>query len=162
MNDIGAAAGVSGPALYHHFRNKDDLLVTALLAVARELDAADRATEARRDLSPAAVVLELVTNLVEVAIREPDMFVVYLVEARHLPPDVYASLRRVEARRDERWVHYLTIARPELSATGARVMVRAVVFLLARASFEDREIDAKQLTRLLVEMAMRALELPAG
>jgi AcrR family transcriptional regulator len=162
MNEIGAAAGVSGPALYHHFRNKDDLLVTALLAIARELDAADRATEARRDLAPAAIMRELVRTLVEVALREPDMIVVYLLEARQLPAEVYASLRRVEARRDDRWVHFLMTARPELSPTRARVMVRAVVFMVARACFEDPELDASRLASLLVDMAMRALELPVA
>ncbi|MBC8994507.1 helix-turn-helix transcriptional regulator, partial [Micromonospora chalcea] len=31
MDDIGAAAGVTGPALYHHFAGKEAMLVAALV-----------------------------------------------------------------------------------------------------------------------------------
>ncbi len=49
LEDIGAAAGVSGPAIYRHFPSKEAMLVellveisTRLLAGAREVDAGDR------------------------------------------------------------------------------------------------------------------------
>ena len=42
INDIGAAVGVSGPALYRHFESKDDLLAEAIMAGARDPDTAAR------------------------------------------------------------------------------------------------------------------------
>src|SRR5438067_8779429 len=33
MDDIGAAAGVTGPALYHHFAGKEAMLIAALAPV---------------------------------------------------------------------------------------------------------------------------------
>ena len=157
MNDIGAAAGVSGPALYHHFRSKDDLLVAALVDVAREIDAASRTVMGRRDLEPRDALRELIEAFVEVALREPDMIAVYLLEARHLPAEVYMRLRGAEERHRDRLAHYLRLARPELTETRAKVMVRVALFMVARACLEDPELDARQLTKLLVDMAMTAL-----
>jgi AcrR family transcriptional regulator len=37
LEDIGAAAGVSGPAFYRHFPNKEALLVELLVGVSTEL-----------------------------------------------------------------------------------------------------------------------------
>src|SRR5690348_17105003 len=109
MNDIGAAAGVSGPALYHHFRSKDDLLVAALVDVAREIDAASRSVMGRRDIEPRDALRELIDAFVEVALREPDMIAVYLLEARHLPAEVFARLRGSEERHRDRWAHFLRL-----------------------------------------------------
>src|SRR5216110_570669 len=37
MDDIGAAAGVTGPALYHHFAGKEAMLIAALAPVSEGL-----------------------------------------------------------------------------------------------------------------------------
>ena len=37
MDDIGAAAGVTGPALYHHFAGKEAMLAAALYAYGQPL-----------------------------------------------------------------------------------------------------------------------------
>lgn len=37
MDDIGSAAGVTGPALYHHFAGKESMLVAALTPVSEGL-----------------------------------------------------------------------------------------------------------------------------
>src|SRR5258706_8135692 len=43
MDDIGAAAGVTGPALYHHFAGKEAMLAAALNPVSEQLLAGGRA-----------------------------------------------------------------------------------------------------------------------
>lgn len=57
IDDIGAAAGVSGPAAYRHFQNKDAILrepcdaaLTELLARARRATTADTPSEVLRTL----------------------------------------------------------------------------------------------------------------
>src|SRR3981189_3893858 len=42
MDDIGAAAGVTGPALYHHFAGKEAMLAAALNPVSEGLLAGGR------------------------------------------------------------------------------------------------------------------------
>ena len=50
LEDIGAAAGVSGPAIYRHFPNKEALLVELLVGISTRLLAGARAVvaDARR------------------------------------------------------------------------------------------------------------------
>lgn len=58
IDDIGAAVGISGPALYRHFRSKDAMLGEMLTSISERLldggqarvDAASNADEALRDL----------------------------------------------------------------------------------------------------------------
>ena len=47
MDDIGAAAGVTGPALYHHFAGKEAMLAAALIPVSEGLLAGGRARVGR-------------------------------------------------------------------------------------------------------------------
>src|SRR6201995_3070791 len=42
LEDIGAAAGVSGPAIYRHFPNKESLLVELLVGISTRLLAGAR------------------------------------------------------------------------------------------------------------------------
>src|SRR4051812_39952611 len=42
LEDIGAAAGVSGPAIYRHFPNKESLLVELLVGISARLLAGAR------------------------------------------------------------------------------------------------------------------------
>src|SRR5271170_649366 len=46
LEDIGAAAGVSGPAIYRHFPNKESLLVELLVGISARLLAGARAVTA--------------------------------------------------------------------------------------------------------------------
>ena len=46
IEDIGAAAGVSGPAVYRHFPNKEALLVEILVGISTRLLAGARAVVA--------------------------------------------------------------------------------------------------------------------
>src|SRR5687768_3233831 len=60
MDDIGAAAGVTGPALYHHFAGKEAMLVAALIPVSDSLLAAGRERFVRHPDDPHAAIEALV------------------------------------------------------------------------------------------------------
>ena len=47
LEDIGAAAGVSGPAIYRHFPNKESLLVELLVGISTRLLAGAREVQSR-------------------------------------------------------------------------------------------------------------------
>src|SRR5690242_12473496 len=49
LEDIGAAVGVSGPAIYRHFPNKEALLVELLVGISTRLLAGARDVIARDD-----------------------------------------------------------------------------------------------------------------
>src|SRR5436190_23685293 len=56
MDDVGAAAGVTGPALYHHFAGKEAMLAAALYPVSEGLLAGGRARVQEFPDEPAAAL----------------------------------------------------------------------------------------------------------
>src|SRR5256714_11011062 len=60
MDDIGAAAGVTGPALYHHFAGKEAMLVAALAPVSEGLLEGGRARVAAHPGEPQQALESLV------------------------------------------------------------------------------------------------------
>src|ERR1700743_2778640 len=55
LEDIGAAAGVSGPAIYRHFPNKESLLVELLVGISTRLLAGAREVRSREADAAAAL-----------------------------------------------------------------------------------------------------------
>src|SRR6184192_4124406 len=68
MDDVGAAAGVTGPALYHHFAGKEAMLAAALIPVSERLLTGGRERIAKYGDDPARALAELVDFHVEFAL----------------------------------------------------------------------------------------------
>jgi AcrR family transcriptional regulator len=162
INDIGEAAGVTGPAIYRHFATKDDLLVAAIIEGAQQIrDAAADAFDGT--LPPGDALRLLCSSFVHVAVSDPDLIAVYLLEARHLPSSKRAPLtRRSRAYLDE-YVRLLTTLRPELSPAVATTLVRAAVFMAASGCVDDQpSLPAEQLEDLLTERMVTVLLSPGS
>src|SRR5689334_565627 len=72
LEDIGAAAGVSGPAIYRHFPNKESLLVELLVGISTRLLAGAR--QVRTESTDAAAVLDgLIDFHLDFALGESDL-----------------------------------------------------------------------------------------
>src|SRR5919199_4510505 len=71
MDDIGAAAGVTGPALYHHFAGKEAMLAAALIPVSERLLTAGRERIEKFRDDPTRALTELVDFHVEFALDDP-------------------------------------------------------------------------------------------
>src|SRR5437773_2230831 len=71
MDDIGAAAGVTGPALYHHFAGKEAMLAAALIPVSESLLAGGRARAAVHPEDPNAALAALIAFHVDFALANP-------------------------------------------------------------------------------------------
>src|SRR5260370_30658701 len=72
LEDIGAAAGVSGPAIYRHFPNKEALLVELLVGISTRLLAGARTVVT--DTSDATVSLDgLIDFHLDFALGESDL-----------------------------------------------------------------------------------------
>src|SRR3954468_23617509 len=71
MDDIGAAAGVTGPALYHHFAGKEAMLVAALIPVSEQLLAGGRERVARHPAEAEAALADLIDFHVDFALANP-------------------------------------------------------------------------------------------
>src|SRR4051812_34348310 len=157
MDDIGKEAGVTGPALYHHFAGKDAMLVAALKPVSEGLlnGGHQRAQEHVGD--PRAAIEALVAFHVDFALANPAVIALHLHELDRLPEDPRREIRRLQRRYVEEWVTVLTALRPEWTDGEARVLAHAVFGLMNSTPFLGGEVDRARRARLLRAAALSAL-----
>src|SRR5882762_6150766 len=98
IDDIAAAAGVTGPAIYRHFKNKDAVLVALFDRLAERLGAILETVvaEAGTDASDRhRSALETLVRLhVRLAFEDRALIVVYISEERNLPDAERKRARR--------------------------------------------------------------------
>lgn len=129
LEDIGAAAGVSGPAIYRHFPNKESLLVELLVGISTRLLAGAR--EVTSHSTDAAGALDgLIDFHLDFALGEPDLIRIQDRDLAHLPPAAQRQVRRAQRQYVEVWVGVLREREPGLAEADARLMAHAVFGLL--------------------------------
>jgi AcrR family transcriptional regulator len=158
MDDIGAAAGVTGPALYHHFAGKEAMLVAALIPVSEQLLAGGRQRIAGNEGRPRAALAALIDFHVDFALANPAVIALHLHELDRLPEEPRRQIRRLQRLYVEEWVSTLTTLRPELSAGEARVLAHAAFGLMNSTPFLGGEIDRHRRADLLRASALAALQ----
>lgn len=149
--DIGAAAGVTGSAIYRHFRTKDDLLVAVIEQFVADLEAG---AEGARS------VADLVAAHVAVAMRDRDVIAVYDQSTHHLPPDDRRRIRRQQRLYVTRWVDTLLAERPDLEPAVALARVQATFGLLNSVSDFPSPLPADEQAAVLRSLALAALLSP--
>ena len=125
LEDIGAAAGVSGPAIYRHFPNKEALLVELLVGISTRLLAGATAVVARAS-DPAVALDGLIEFHLDFALGESDLIRIQDRDLGHLPAPAKRQVRRSSASTSRygstysiRWTTTLTEADARLMAHAA-------------------------------------------
>jgi AcrR family transcriptional regulator len=103
IEDIGAAAGVSGPAIYRHFAGKEALLVELLVGISTRLLAGAQSVLAQSP-DPAAALDGLVDFHLDFALREPDLIRIQDRDLANLPATAQRQVRRAQRSYVETWV----------------------------------------------------------
>jgi AcrR family transcriptional regulator len=129
VDEIGAAAGVSGPAIYRHFASKNDVIVAVFDAAIDGLNDNVQAVAQAR-LSPADALRELIPAHISFALRERAVLSIYFQEVDRLPTADRRRLRRKQRQYVEAWRALLRDYLPELTDEQALVRVEAVFGLL--------------------------------
>jgi len=141
MDEIGAAARTSGPAVYRYFRNKEDLLSTAFRRTGDRI--ASRAARAVELSSTPDEALEaLVASYVDVALEIEDLLVVYLREARSLSASAREEFSRIQNEFIATWGQVLQRHHPGLAGADARTASLAVIGVVNAAVSYELTIDA--------------------
>lgn len=160
LEDIGAAAGVSGPAIYRHFAGKEALLVELLTGVSARLLEGGQAVIARAP-DAAAALDGLIEFHLDFALGEPDLIRIQDRDLANLPPAAQRQVRRAQRRYVETWVGVLREVNPELDEDRARVMAHAVFGLINSTPHSvrpSRTASPDQSRAVLRAMAMAALD----
>jgi AcrR family transcriptional regulator len=158
IGEIGAAAGVTGSAIYRHFDSKQDILVALFDTVLDELLEGARAV-VRDTADPQRRIRALVERHVAFALRDRSTIAVYDQESHNLPDDDRHRLRRKQRAYADVWVDALEPLRPELSRPMLTAAVLGVFGLLNSVADHAPRIPDPALATLLGCMALAALEM---
>ena len=156
LEDIGAAAGVSGPAIYRHFSGKEGLLVELLVEVSTRLLAGGQAMVAGAGDAVAALD-GLIEFHLDFALDEPDLIRIQDRDLANLPTPAQRQVRRAQRRYVETWVSVLREVDPQLDDDGARVMAHAAFGLLNSTPYRVRTAGRDQCRAVLRAMTVAAL-----
>jgi AcrR family transcriptional regulator len=155
MADIGAACGISGPALYRHFASKDAMLAEMLESISEQLLDVGRRRAAEAD-TPDAALLALVRWHVDFALHHKPLIVVQDRDWDSLPRPARDRVRRLQRQYVELWVDALRARDAGLDPDRGRAMAHAAFGLInstPRASY----LSETEMSDLLEAMALQAL-----
>ncbi len=161
--DLGAAAEVSGPAVYRHFAGKQEVLVELLVGISERLLAGGQAERARA--GDAAEALDrLVAAHVEFALTDTDLIRIQDRDLALLEPAPRRQVRRLQRRYVEIWVEVLTELDAQLSAEEARLRAHAVFGLINSTPHAagPAALPGQRMRTVLRAMALAALRAPAA
>jgi len=164
LEDIGAAAGVSGPAIYRHFTGKEALLVELLTGVSTRLLEGGQAVVAQAPGASAALD-GLVEFHLDFALGEPDLIRIQDRDLANLPAAAQRQVRRAQRRYVEIWVGVLREVYPSLDEDRARVMAHAAFGLMNSTPHSlrrPRTASPEQSRAVLRAMTMAALAVDTG
>jgi AcrR family transcriptional regulator len=156
VDDIGRAAGITGPAVYRHFPSKVAILIAVFDRITERLLEGGEAQVAR-GRSPRGRLERLVGFHVDFVLNERALMAVYAREDDSLPGADRRRLRRRQRVYLEHWVETLVRLRPELHDEAARAAVRSVLGMLNAVAHYDTALERAQLEPLLERMAIASL-----
>ncbi|MGM9473632.1 SACE_7040 family transcriptional regulator [Pseudarthrobacter sp. YS3] len=160
LEDLGAAAGVSGPAVYRHFPGKQAVLGALLLTVSRDLLEGGRRVVAE-NTDPLAALRRLVCFQVDFALGKPDVIRVQDRDFSNLTAQDQFEVRTLQRNYVELWVDVLARLHPADDAAELRMRAHATFGLINSTPHSvrthGRKVTAKSARPLLEGMAMAAL-----
>jgi AcrR family transcriptional regulator len=153
--DLGAACGISGPALYKHFPSKQAVLAEMLVSISEELLRVGRErVEAAGD--PGAAVPALVDWHVDFALRHRPLIVVQDRDWESLPTEAREQVRSLQREYVDLWAAQLRLRDDGLDLPTARAMAHASFGLINSTPHSGLLPDAR-MRELLTRMAGAAL-----
>lgn len=156
--ELGAACGISGPALYKHFESKDAVLAQMLVDISEELlRVGTQRSEAAADAAEALAAL--VGWHVEFALNHKPLIVVQDRDWPHLPVDARERVRTLQRRYVELWAGRIREVHPALTPARARATAHAA-FGLLNSTPHSAMLPEPEMRALLTDMALRSLALP--
>jgi AcrR family transcriptional regulator len=157
VTDLGAACGISGPALYKHFPSKDALLAEMLVEISEELLRVGRERAAVED--PVAAVRALIGWHVEFALDHQALIVVQDRDWASLPQAARERVRSLQREYVDLWAGRLRELDATLTLREARARAHAC-FGLLNSTPHSAVLPPPQMRAMLEQMAGAALGLP--
>lgn len=156
LEDLGAAVGVSGPAVYRHFPNKEAVLVELLVDISEYLLAGGQRVSAA-EKSSAEILADLVDFHLDFALESPALIKIQDRDLQSLPDSAHRRVRRMQREYVEIWVSVLRRLEPSLEESDARTTAHAAFGLMNSTPFSANRTVSKRSRVLLRAMTIGAL-----
>jgi AcrR family transcriptional regulator len=156
VDDVGAAVGVTGPAIYRHFASKDAMLAEMLLRISERLLAGGSACVEDAGRDPAAQLRALIAFQVDFAIDNPALITVQDRDLGSLPRAEAAEVRRLQRRYVEVWVTVLGRVHSDADDATCRARAHAVFGLINSTPHSAGRLGRPAMSTLLTDMAWAA------
>ena len=154
IDELGAAVGLSGPALYRYFPGKEAILSAMLIDISQRLLDGGR--------QRAGSLEGLVEFHIDFALDEPDLIDVQARDLAVIPEDDRRTVRRCQAQYVDLWVRALVARRPGMNPDRGRAAVHAT-FGLINSTPHSARLSRPDMATLLRGMALAALaDAPVG
>ena len=156
IDDIGAAVGISGPGVYRHFRNKDDVLGQMLVGISETLLAGGE-ERVRAHPDPAAALRALIRFHVDFALGNPALITVQARDLTSLAEADRRRVRRLQRQYVEVWAGVVRQVAPGCDESAGRAAAHAV-FGLINSTQRGTALDPAAMAALLERMALAAVQ----
>jgi AcrR family transcriptional regulator len=123
IDDIGAAAGITGPGVYRHFAGKDEILIAVLDRIWMMLRAGIDAAE---DLAPKEALDLLIQTHVRLSVTQRAEFTLLIEDLRFLPDDYQELASSNRAKYQDSWALSIAAVYPHLTLEQARFGTAAI------------------------------------
>jgi AcrR family transcriptional regulator len=158
LEDLGAAVGISGPAVYRHFPNKEAVLVELLVDISEYLLTGGRRVQAAEGAA-AAKLSELVDFHLDFALTSPALIEIQDRDLSSLPESARKNVRRMQREYVEIWVSILRTYDPALEEPDARTTAHAAFGLMNSTPFSANRSVSRKARTVLRTMTTGALGL---
>jgi len=160
LEELGAAVGVSGPAVYRHFANKQALLGAILVSVSERLLSGGRAVVESGE-PPLEQLRALIEFHVAFALADADVIRVQDRDLASLADEDRHAVRRLQREYVELWIEVLAAVHPDHPVNDLRVRAHACFGLINSTPHSVRALrDApadEDVSQILESMALAAL-----
>ncbi|WP_216217589.1 TetR/AcrR family transcriptional regulator [Amycolatopsis aidingensis] len=157
INEIAAAAGVTGPALYRHFADKQAILAHVLLTGIEDMEQATAAALDAAEVPTPEQVEALLRTLAAKSVERREAAALWRWEGRHLSADDQREIRHRSSAVLRSWAAALRRIRPELAGPEAELLCWAGMSVFGSVSVHHTGIAKRRFADLLVELAHRVL-----
>jgi len=157
INDIAAAAGLTGPALYRHFADKQSVLSYVLLSAVRDMEAETTAALSTLERPSGEQVDQLLSRIASASVERRDVAALWRWEGRNLSPEDQREIGKRSSTLLTTWAKVLLDVRPELPGADAELLCWAALSVFGSVSVHHTTVAKRRFERLLVDIAKRVL-----
>lgn len=159
LEDLGAAVGISGPAVYRHFDSKQAVLAALLVGVSEELLSGGQSVVAAA-ASDAEALGSLIRFHVDFALSNPDVIRVQDRDLSSLLDTDRHAVRTLQRGYVELWVSVLERVHPSADAAALRIRAHATFGLInstPHSARTPRDANTDDTRAILEQMALAGL-----